>query len=50
MFPEDAAIHRASREALVGALRLDRAEQERSPAVLGRRVLGEALVQMKLRR
>ena len=49
MFPEDAAIHGAPREALVGALGV-RAEQQQSSAVLERRDLWGSLVQLKLRR
>jgi hypothetical protein len=49
MFPEDAAIHWAYREALLGALGLGRAEQELSPAVLEGRDLWASLVQLKLR-
>jgi hypothetical protein len=50
MFPEDAAIHGAFPEALVGALGPDRSEQELSPAVLERRDLWGSLVQLKLQR
>ena len=50
MVPEGAAIRWASPEALVGALGLDRAEQELSPAALERRDPGGTSVQMKLRR